>query len=345
MARINGKDVFFTPIVMGGSGGDAITDVAPLPTENIKDKTFYRLRSGALIVNRIVDRSYTIKCVDTLPESGSPANNTLYYNTTDSKAYGYVDSSLSSKVSLSKGWYSAETVMGALGYQYGGVVTDAANDPRDNAYRILIGFLVMHYKEGKWATLPSTDWLDNNVPRLKASTNEYTCKSYNHSAHIPGYALPDYYGFATTEILQLDALRGCEIDVNCNGYSDGGMATLTLAGGTVTNLDGGYAITVSTSGFYSCPDARVIVVTDTSRFNKMCNCDLESTGTYLSIVQRDSADYYTETTKVTALRLTTLKINNADLDLENNLYLTEKFGSIETVLDSIIAAQNSYIGG
>ena len=332
MAILNGKEVFFTPL--GGGGG--IKDVIELPSDaDAKDNTIYRLRSGLLLVNRIADKSYTVKCVDGLPEIGESASKTLYYNTQDNLAYGYVDSSISSKVLLSIGWYEAHEVLYPLGYDYEGVIYDPAEDARDNRSRILIGFILMTYKEGKWTALASTDWIDNNVPRYKAVMNEYTCKSYNHSAQIPGAELWDHYGFATSTCIPLDALRGCEISVHCNGYDDGGWGTMSLANASVTYLDGGYALTVSTYKlFYGCPDARVIVVTDKDKFNKTCNCDLESTGTYLSEVQRDR-NQYTEYTKVTELRLIELKINNADLDLEHNDYLNERLAKLEAMVANL----------
>lgn len=161
---------------------------------------------------------------------------------------------------------------------------------------------------------------------------EYTCDKYNHQAIIEGY-LPDWYGYAASVIPTADDLSGYEIDVECDESYGSVHGTVSLAGARVITLDGGYALSVAPSGVSSsCPDARVIVVTDTEKFNKMCSCDLESVGIYLSNTQVDNdVMQMTYQTKVTALRATTAKISNAHLYLEGHPLIKSLMAKIEAL--------------
>ena len=154
---------------------------------------------------------------------------------------------------------------------------------------------------------------------LEETDVEYTCDKYNHRAIIEGY-LADSYGFASGEIITADELSKCEIDVAYGAYDGVHEDTLSLEGARIITLEGGYALSVPAA--YGCPDARVIVVYDTEAFNKMCSCDLESTGTYLSDTQVDNdVMQVTLYTKVTALRTTALKVSNDRLYLEGHPYI------------------------
>jgi hypothetical protein len=142
----------------GGSSSPAIIDVVELPTENINENVFYRFLSGSIVINQYVYNTYTIHCVETLPESGLPATNidqtegNVYYNVADGEAYGYVDDMLSAGLSVPAGWYPGDTLLGALGFGYSGVITDITDDPRDDTFRLLLEYVVYQYKD-KWVSL------------------------------------------------------------------------------------------------------------------------------------------------------------------------------------------------
>ena len=237
--------------------------------------------------------------------------------------------------------------------------TDAISQ-RNGSYPLIIGSLDTYMRYGITGrkTIKGVETLGNQIALTDKEKDsalkwlgvvsegdfEYTCNAYNHSAAIEG-SIHDHFGFASYNIFSLNELQESEIEVYCDGEYGGGIVTLSLENARVIELDGGYALSVSVSSIYSdCPDARVIVVTDVNSFNKQCNCDLESTGTYLSMSQRDGLNYTLSTT-VKSLRATALQINNEYLDLENNEYLNGKFGDIESALDGVISLQNSLIGG
>ena len=112
----------------GGSGGSttAIIDVDTLPTENINANAFYRvskLEHYTLVngeKNDLGGISITIRTVDTLPSVGEPfvddpisfSQAIVYLQTSDSKAYMYIDEALSEATQIPSGWMEAENIFG-----------------------------------------------------------------------------------------------------------------------------------------------------------------------------------------------------------------------------------------
>lgn len=151
-----------------GGGGTAIIDVTELPTEDINETAFYRLLTGSLVGDGSVQNTYACHCVDGLPETGEPATNAdmtagvLYFNVQDNELYGYVDAMLSAGLGVPEGWYPVETLLGALGYEYAGVITDILEDPRDGAFRFLLERVVYQYK-GRWVSMKTFGWAGTGV--------------------------------------------------------------------------------------------------------------------------------------------------------------------------------------
>jgi len=147
---------------------DAIIDVTDLPTENISENSFYRLLTGSLVVNGFVQNAYACHCVDGLPETGEPATNAdqtagvVYYNLQDNGLYGYVDAMLSAGLSVPEGWYPVETLLGTLGYEYAGVITDILEDPDDGAFRFLLERIVYQYKD-RWVSMKTFGWSGTGI--------------------------------------------------------------------------------------------------------------------------------------------------------------------------------------
>ena len=143
----------------GGSGGGvAIIDVLELPTNNISENSLYRLLNARLIQNQYIQVTFTCHCVEKLPSSGLPATNldqtqgNVYYCLSDNQAYGYVDSTLSAGMGVPSGWYPVATLLGALGYGYGGIITDFADDLNDDKFRLYLEYDLYSYKD-EWIML------------------------------------------------------------------------------------------------------------------------------------------------------------------------------------------------
>lgn len=159
VATVNGIAPDANGNVVVAGGGSAIIDVTDLPTENINECAFYRLMTGCYIYNQNTHEGFTVYCVKTLPEVGLPATNAditqgnVYYCISDNAGYGYVDTMLAMGMGVPAGWYDGATLLGALGYTYGGVITDINDDPCDGAWRLLINKDFYIYQDG-WCKLP-----------------------------------------------------------------------------------------------------------------------------------------------------------------------------------------------
>ena len=144
---------------VNSSTSPAIIDVLSLPETDINGTAFYRLMTGSLVFSQTVNNAFTCHCVDGLPETGEPATNAdqsagnVYYNIQDGNAYGYVDDMLSMGLGVPVGWYDGATLMGALGYEYKGVITDIDDAPQEDSFRLLLTTDFYIYQDG-WCKLP-----------------------------------------------------------------------------------------------------------------------------------------------------------------------------------------------
>jgi len=133
-----------------------IIDVIELPTENINENVFYRVPSGYPVYNQYFSSDYNVYFVETLPETGIPVTNAdqsegnVYYCLSDNKAYGYVDEMLSMGMGVPSGWYDGAVLLGALGYEYKGVINNIQDDPMDDSFRILLDYKYYAYKNNAW---------------------------------------------------------------------------------------------------------------------------------------------------------------------------------------------------
>lgn len=142
-----------------GTESAGIIDIVELPIENINTGAFYRLMTGTLVYNRYTQETYTVYCVEELPEVGLPATSldnsegNVYYNLSDGEAYGYVDDMLSVGIGVPAGWYPGTTLLGALGYEYKGAITSIDDDPCDDSFRLLLVKDFYIYQDG-WCKVP-----------------------------------------------------------------------------------------------------------------------------------------------------------------------------------------------
>ena len=141
------------------SGGDAIIDVAELPTENINPSCLYRLTTAKLIWNRESTSKWFCKVVEELPSVGEPvlggifsaiedAIITFYHNLSDNSTYGYVTDEISSLLGVPTGWYPSTALIEEVGYTYGGVITHIEDAPMDDAFRVLLETNLYTYENG-----------------------------------------------------------------------------------------------------------------------------------------------------------------------------------------------------
>lgn len=132
-------------IPSGGSGGGAsIIDITDFPS-NPSTSSIYRkwqVIKAELYYYKTKNDTTTIHIVNTLPEVGEMAydgtNLIAYYNRADDSIKGYVDSIMSSQMGVPVGWYPAETLFGAMGYAYGGVVTSLDEATTSDTFYALV---------------------------------------------------------------------------------------------------------------------------------------------------------------------------------------------------------------
>ena len=170
-----------------------IIDVLELPTENIDEDCFYRKLSGNLIFNQSIANAYTVYCVETLPETGEPATNVdntqgnIYYDLSTNEGYGYVDSVLSAVLSVPVGWYPGAALLGAVGEEYAGIITNILDDPMDNKFRILLEYVIYSYKNG-WTRHKSIGWYGTGAG----------AEVFNHPSNIASGYMSHAEGHGTT---------------------------------------------------------------------------------------------------------------------------------------------------
>ena len=176
------------------SSGDspAIIDVTELPTEDIREDVFYRLLSGVIMGGKYRIDTFTVHCVEVLPETGLPATDidqtegNVYYNVSEGECYGYVNDMLSVALGIPAGWYTAATLLAGLGFEYGGVVTDFNAIPDDNIIRVLLTYTLYSYKtawEGmKGIGQPGTGYESVELHQNAKASGEYSLGiGYGHA--------------------------------------------------------------------------------------------------------------------------------------------------------------------
>ena len=234
----------------------AIIDVVELPTEGIDENCFYRLLTGNLVFNQYIHNIYNCYCVETLPETGLPATNldqsegNVYYNISDGKLYGYVDDTLSAGLSVPTGWYTASVLLGALGYEYAGVINDISDDPEDDKFRFLLKYVVYSHKDAVWT---STEVIGTRGTGPSAEVfNHPTNVASGDCSHAEGletYASGDYShaeGYSTKASGEVSHAEGLETYASgdyshAEGYDTKASGSYSHAEGYSTTANGYYS--------------------------------------------------------------------------------------------------------
>ena len=113
--------------VAGRVKGEAIIDVAELPSEDVDTKRFYRVPVGTFFHGN-TKNDWTCIVVDTLPDDALPVtdmvNVTLYYDLSSGNAQGYANDMLSGAFGIPVGWYPMEVVCQFMDITWNGIVFD-----------------------------------------------------------------------------------------------------------------------------------------------------------------------------------------------------------------------------
>lgn len=163
----------------GGGSGGGIIDVTELPTSP-KTQTLYvvvqnevvgaKLMFGYNDMTNMSEAGHIVEVVEALPSNPKVVTDVensytyIYWLTSDSSCYGYIDEELANAVSAPSGWYPVDVLLTNFGYPYGGVIESVDEISDESAFYILINKAdkknVYHYKDGafvKLKSLPMTD--------------------------------------------------------------------------------------------------------------------------------------------------------------------------------------------
>ena len=220
----------------------AIIDVIELPTEDIREDVFYRVLSGSFVFNQQVYTMFTVHCVKNLPETGLPAMNAeategnVYYTVEDGEVYGYVDDVLSAGMGVPVGWYPAATLIGALGFEYAGVITNILDDPDDGKFRLLLEYVVYDYKNGSWTSHKKIGWAGTGA----------SAEIFNHRSNIASGVVAHAEGGNT--IADGDYSHAEGLSTHAKGRASHAEGSETYAEGDYSHAEGAF---VTAEGDYS----------------------------------------------------------------------------------------------
>ena len=186
-----------------GSGGAAIIDVVELPTENIKEDSWYRKLTGTFVYNQYVQNGWTCYCVETLPEVGEPVTVDMqsvlaYYNIQDGNVYGYVNDALGQSAGIPAGWYTIDMLAPTFQVDWGGIIYEINDDTRYGSIRLFLKYTLHSYKEGVWSPLhiigksgaghgaETFNYPDNRAPGDYSHAEGYSSTAEGDYSHVEG---------------------------------------------------------------------------------------------------------------------------------------------------------------
>lgn len=145
-----------------------IIDVSELPTTNIRNDVFYRLRSAKFWFfgsDTMTKNVFFVKSADDLPEVGVPFINMTdqaaglvgYYSEADNDVYGYVDSTLVSELGdeFSVGWYTIGQISELMSIPYAGIVSSTSACVIDEAMYVVMSRNNLYTYTNSWAKVVS----------------------------------------------------------------------------------------------------------------------------------------------------------------------------------------------
>lgn len=171
----------------GGGGGGGIIEVLQLPTENIDNRYLYRVTVAELYYNDV--KQGTTYVVAELPATGEPLTmdgvtvTATYYNDTDNTLYGYLPDAIAAALGVPAGWYNAETLLPAVGYSYGGVITNLGDASETSTFYLLLTNPLYSYEDGNWYEVATTGATLTLKTRVFRSWNEAIAFCMTHNVY------------------------------------------------------------------------------------------------------------------------------------------------------------------
>lgn len=144
LVGVDGGVVSLIPSSALGGGGASIIDIEDFPSSPSTSVIYrkWQVIKVELYYYKTKNTTSTVYIVDTLPEVGEMAydgtNMIAYYNRADDSIQGYVDSAMSSQMSVPVGWYPVATLFTALGYTYGGAITSLDEATSERTFYALL---------------------------------------------------------------------------------------------------------------------------------------------------------------------------------------------------------------
>ena len=206
---------------------DTIIDVLSLPTSDINDGAFYRLLKPVWVVNGMVENSFKVYPVETLPSVGEMAYDgtvaITYYNLSDGKVYGYINDILSGSFGVPVGWYDVGLFIPGMteGLSYGGVVESMEQATEENVMYVVHTYKLYSYK---------TEW--ESLNGIGKPGTGGSAEIFNDSSNIASGGYSHAEGYLTT---------ASEYASHAEGY-------LTTASGYISHAEGQQTIA---SGYYA----------------------------------------------------------------------------------------------
>lgn len=234
----------------GGGGSPAIIDVVELPETGIDKDNFYRRLSGQFYYNGILQGDWTCYIVETLPPMGVPVTTdmvhvSLYYAIDTGAVSGYIPDALAGAVGVPAGWYPVEVLGQEFGLAWGGIISDASQDPIDGASRLLLKYDVYHHAQG-WVNLSDkVGWRGEsgggaevfNTLQNKATGGCSHAEGFHTFAHGVGSHAEGNLSTASGYASHAEG-----VDTIASGYASHAEGLLTAAIGRSQHVEGEYNI-------------------------------------------------------------------------------------------------------
>ncbi len=164
--------------------------------DEIDKRTIARLSEGIYAYQPIVKTKIqegATHIVDELPEIGEPCTldgvniNAVYYKRADKTAYAYVSAEIAPALGADVGWYDVGTLLSALGYSYGGVVTSLGDMTELDTIYFLANKSYWGYIDDEWGEF---------TPVVGGGSNDFTETPVISSFDNTGDGIPEVYFFS-----------------------------------------------------------------------------------------------------------------------------------------------------
>ena len=133
------------------------------------------------------------------------------------------------------GWYPASVLLGAIGYEYNGVISDISEDPIDGTFRFLLERVVYQYKD-RWVSMKAIGWAGTGL----------ISERFNHPSNEASGEASHAEGFHTIASGGISHAEG--VHTKATGDQSHAEGAYTTASGDYSHAEGAYT---TASGDYS----------------------------------------------------------------------------------------------